>query len=108
MMWVFAAFLAAHVAKFSDSGEVMSGPPAIQVFVRSLLLRPGLTEEQTISLLGLQNTRVLYMTWSVSGSTWIYPLRPNYQILLRYHLDDSSRSIRHILSGVSIGKAGDG
>src|SRR5262245_16078298 len=101
-------------ARAEDKGDKeklqtqVSGHPAIQVFVRSLLLRTGLTEMQTLSLLGLHNTRLLYKSWTVSGSTCVYPVRPNYQILLRYHLDESSRSIQHILSTVSIEKVRDG
>jgi hypothetical protein len=96
--------VALFTMKLSGPDQELCGPPAIQVFVRALFLQTGMTEQQTVSILGLQNTIPLSMAFTVSNSTSTYPLQPSYRITLYYRQDQSSREIRHILSKLSIGK----
>src|SRR5215475_11615347 len=94
--------LISHAVPSLDQGDEMSGPPEWLVSIRTTLLRQGMSQEQTSAILGLRQTRPLYISGTINSSRIVYPLKPNHRITINYRLDVKCREISHVLDDCSI------
>jgi hypothetical protein len=87
----------------SAAGRTVETPHVLAVALRLITVRPGLTADETVRALGLQNTAPDFGGGTCYMSYFVYTLRPSFELVVTYRFDEKRAS--DVLVNARLGRA---